>query len=71
MNDGYREWLLGLLIKYGINTYMPNSVGQGPIHMAYQYSHVTRLEDDDFRLIGYTLNPSAKRYLENHETSGE
>ena len=63
MNDSYREWLLGLLIKYGINKYMPPSIWGGPIHLAYQYNHVTRIEDDDFKLIGYTLNPSAQRYL--------
>ena len=71
MNDAYREWLLGLLIQYGVGNYMPISLWKGPIHMAYQYSHVTRLEDDDFRLIGYSLNPSAKRYLEKHENIGE
>ena len=71
MNDNYREWLMGLLIEYGVNKYMPVKIWNGPIHLAYQYDHVSRIQDDDFRLIGFTLNPSAKRYLEKHETSGK
>ena len=71
MNNLYREWLLGLVIKVGIGKSFDakDNIDDGWQwwSKAQELNHLIYFDNDDGRVIGYCLTPKAAEYLERYD----
>jgi hypothetical protein len=71
--DKYREWLMGMMIEFGVGNEIPMNrlhTSGSYLHRASYYNHVGRWEImiESIKLYHYinVITPSAKAYLEKH-----
>lgn len=74
--DKYREWLMGLMIEYGVGNEIPRNrihTNGTYLHRASYYCHIGRweIEAESSGVYHYinVITPSAKAYLERHHDS--
>jgi hypothetical protein len=76
MTTEYREWLLSLVIEYGVGNLMPFDVRsdltkgfywvRNEFEKAIEMNHIISVDNDEFQLIGFILTPNATKYLERY-----
>ena len=72
--DKYREWLLGVVIEYGVGNKLPAGVNSieydNYFQRAYSYCHIDGVtitnKEGLYQMGWYVITPSAVKYLERH-----
>jgi hypothetical protein len=62
MKQLYKEWLLELVIKYGITT-VHESLDFKFLQKAFELNHMVFMDDDEFHHTGYCLTPNAAKFI--------